>query len=406
MSSMRKKFKEFLIRIFSSIPIALLITFSLIVISVYSGKFLPQIEDYICIELPQHISDAICNSHFNAGTDPAKNLPHENNKNKSLSSWAIAYVIFVLAFLIIFSMREYAIGSKIKQREKDLLHAIDRMPPPSVIEVFKDQIALMGQFNEALHEIKKESELKNDNSSEHEMGDEENTIDSYPDDFQDLKIKYVRFCLNSIVAMTKLFHNSPAAIRFAANLMTLRSVQKITESKNQAHISALLKYTDFTDPEQLLKECEKCLYLRNEISVSSDNEDGSVDNVFQIPFMLPIYKSAKRQIPGAPTAYVDAAGIDLILDAKNTFSGSEYSHVSDKVKNALHFYFNKEEGRYVGSVLSIRLSNAADDEAIGVVNIHSEQPGIFSNMEKRLMFVRLISPILSKIYELTDIEIE
>lgn len=295
---------------------------------------------------------------------------------QQLSTGAKVYIGLVFFLIILYMVKEAAVSKKLAEKEKNLNDAILTTPPYEVTREFQKVIKLMAQYEDRLKNKTTEAELS------------------------EQKKVYIRFCLDSIARIAKYFHNASDGHRFAANIMGVVETKVLLQ--NHDTLINLATFSEYNSPSDILEHEPKFLRLIHELSSATDDEvRHSIDHGMQNEqVLLPLPTDRKKALPGAPAAYLSYSMHDLITNCKISCQGHTSPHISSKVKSALNHYFNEGQGKSIGSVLSIRLSDENDDQRIGVVNIHSDLEEIFVNSDKRMMFIQLISPVLYKIYKL------
>jgi hypothetical protein len=409
--------KKFCINLFSHWWWGIVIAFLLVGIGIYGNQYLPEITRVIAFDLSgvlidDYDKDKICLNHVNGyvkGTvdydadkvnllvrmdNPATDWIEIDEKNTStacrellggivknnaykLSLGAWIYILSTTLLIVLYVLKEASISIKIAEKEHELNKAILTTPPYEVTREFQNIIKLMAQYEERLASRVDDS-VKDDKDKE----------------------RYIRFCLDSIARIAKYFHNASDGHRFAANVMGVVSTELLL---NDANLTCnLAKFSEYNSPDEIVNHEPRFLRLLHEFSSSTDDDarDSIDDGIQGQEVLLPIPADRKKALPGAVAALLSENLHDIILDCQNSFSGNSYPHLSSKVKSTLEHYFNNGHGTSIGSVLSIRLSDENDDKAIGVINIHSDLNEMFVNLDKRMMFIQLISPVLFKIHKL------
>lgn len=308
----------------------------------------------------------------------------------SLSFYAKIYLGVILLFVIFFLSKEYANSMVIKLRERELNKSIQTTPPYEVTREFQKIIRIMGQNDSKIRKVR-ETLLKGKVPEEQ--------IDEQIDD---LKVKYIRTCLNSIAKIAKYFHNSSDGDRFASNVMVLQSTQDLIQDASMtANITRFSQYNNLND---VINNEPRFLKLSHELSSSTDtdNRESKDDLIQKDNVLLPIPNNRKGILPGAASAYVSKNLNDIILDCQDAFKGNAYPGISNKVKQAQDDYFNSGQGMFIRSFLAIRITDESNNKPIGVLNIHSGLKEMFINLDKRIMFIQLISPIIYKIHYLIE----
>lgn len=296
-----------------------------------------------------------------------------DNVYKSLTNDSIFYIFLSIVVAFLYMARDASLSYKANLREKELNRSIQTSPPYELTRKFEKIIQLMAQYDEKLL------------NSHDKVADRE---------------VYIRVCLDAIASLAKLFHNASNGHRFAANVMGKFKTEDLLRDVSKR--CYLLKFSEFTKLDDIEKNCAEYLCLIPELSSSTDSQDSeSVDQQVQHEeVFLPLSCTEYSLLPGASSAFYSNDFHDLVTDCQDIFQGSSYSHLSKSLRATLDNYFNNGQGSHIGSILSIRLTDESDDRALGVVNIHSDLQKIFTNRDKRMMFIQLISPIMYKIHRL------
>ena len=198
--------------------------------------------------------------------------------------------------------------------------------------------------------------------------------------------------------------------RFAANIMVFMARDDI----DSADVDALLKAMTVIYPCPSLDGTVGVLYLRTELSTSTDEGSGfdpdhrlqGFDYALPIPDVLYAEPNGRpRFLPGAPTAL--EKGHHVIDDThallRRYNQTDDYHDIDKSVFERAHRYFTDDKvGRNVRSILSIRLreSEGRGGQSIGVVNIHCDVPNIFTEEWVLLSYLYLTTPTLARLSEL------
>lgn len=297
-------------------------------------------------------------------------------------AWKIsAFYSALLAFALLFYLRERATSINADKREAELLSAIRTMPPANVMQSFEFAYKIFLSHVE-------ESDLivarGNNSLAEIDEG--------------------IRNGLDAMTVLAADFQRIPGA-RYAANIMLFRATSDIPDGDLQGVFERLGPYEDGRSLEGLAG----ILDLQPELSASTDDQDDSFDADPSLkPMALPVPKVAKSKnngqknyLPGAPTALFE--GRYLVDDTHRLLAIYETQREYDLppgIFQKIDCYFREtNEGQKVRSFMSLLLyyrepGPVGDENMIGVVNIHSDRVNLFAGRELAAHYESLCQPFI------------
>jgi hypothetical protein len=153
------------------------------------------------------------------------------------------------------------------------------------------------------------------------------------------------------------------------------------------------------------------LYLRLDLSATSDPSDAPPPDADTPSLRLPVPKEPKRDgrwltLPGAPYAYLtdETAGYENTLSLADwvVTKGSFPPSVAEELKE----YFTAGPGQQIKSFISTPLVTATKHK-IGVLNIHADRASLLApRAEKQETFQALVTPILHDLADAVEALIE
>jgi hypothetical protein len=213
----------------------------------------------------------------------------------------------------------------------------------------------------------------------------------------------VRGLLLGILRLTAYYDRAQDDDVYGANIMIFTDAYK-SDSTLKAELIRNLKFAnDDLDPDQL----KGLLYLKHELSTSSEDPDGIPDNnITGILVTLPVPQAARssvtnkfKALPGAPLAVVD--------NSANIYSNSEtlrewldeQGDFNETITQQIHEYFTIGVGKEIKSFCSIPLANAGG-EPFAVLNVHKLRAGLLAQTGQFELYLKVMSPFLALLSEL------
>ena len=295
------------------------------------------------------------------------------------------YYLSVLLFGVLFFIRE---KSKLKA-ERNLLATIRTMPPAKIMSIFE----------KSYKELKK---YVDDNAY-----DPNASIDL--DERIDNTDNAIRLGLDVINALAANFQRVDSA-RYAANLMLYLSVDDMDEPTQEEALRLMQSYLHTLTIDGL----RGALFLIPEYSASTDDPKNSFEpdphlKRFALPIPIEAYEARsrrKRYLPGAPTALIEETP-SIIDDTHQLYD--EYKQLREydvlpSVFQTIDKYFREsEEGAKIRSFMSVPLKYrhpGGIEDTLGVINIHSDERGLFASDALANNYYCLCQPIFEIIAEL------
>lgn len=213
----------------------------------------------------------------------------------------------------------------------------------------------------------------------------------------------IRMVIWSMLSLAKNFDEAADGTRYAGNIMIYRDTASIPD-EDLAKWEARIK---FIEKEYSIKRIKGLLEVRRNLSTCSAKKDQGVDDKLD-DFVLPVQESSKsknqkwRLLPGAPiSAYTNKVAIYPETSTLGAWCEEE-GDFRPSVITDLNEYFLSPNGRAVQSFVSFPLHAGGLDDSmsngitpIGVLNIHSEKPGILrGGREDGNHFLPIMEPFL------------
>lgn len=210
----------------------------------------------------------------------------------------------------------------------------------------------------------------------------------------------IRGVLGGIIKVVRVYENAPPSTVMAANLMVFvpRHGLLALDGDRQREIEESLT---FAGPGMTLHSVDGILALQEALSTRSDLADmGPDDRLQPMRFPIPTERELEdgrtRVLPGAPTAWASRVASrfysqDELLDWCRT-RGAYPPGVTEQLRG----YLRSDSGRAVQSFLSLPMpDDPATRNPIGVLNVHSDQPGLLRNRQPEESLFVMLQPALT-----------
>ncbi|MFL5386622.1 MAG: hypothetical protein ACJ8GN_29330 [Longimicrobiaceae bacterium] len=224
----------------------------------------------------------------------------------------------------------------------------------------------------------------------------------------------IRTVLGGVAELVRIFENAPSEGVYAANLMIFRPAEPL-RNLPRAEREHWERSLSFGLSPLSLDLLEGVLELVPELSTTTTRQGNAPDVLEPLRLAVPVRNERRvghgkrllwRVLPGAPLAWVrkkwtiypsQAALLDWCR-RKGAFPG----HVVEAVRR----YFESPAGASVQAFASLPFPPGTGDEPVGVLNVHSTQPGLFSGRDPVRHLFPLLNPILWIIRDLIQLLVE
>lgn len=288
------------------------------------------------------------------------------------SLWAVAFLSAGLLFVGLFSQREKYLASDTEQKRKEMMAFLRSMPPRSLLSSYSLMYrSLVKRADEAL--ASKEIEQ--------------------------IAVT-IRRALNAVANLLSTYADRPGAGVYSANIMMF--IDSETASGHSELKETILRELRFTDHKSLVG-LSGVLRLLTELSSSTKfSDEGAMDSDLKgiclpIPDSESDVRGKTRYIPGAPRAYKDSHGWVKDVSAMARLA-QEQCDISPSVVEEIDRYVHQQASKRIGTIITMMLD--LDMPQLGVVNIHSDEPGILPSEEVALQFMSLARPLIDQIRRL------
>jgi hypothetical protein len=216
--------------------------------------------------------------------------------------------------------------------------------------------------------------------------------------------KAIRIVCGGVAALAQRFDRQPASTLYAVNIMLFRPANLLTE----AEIPTLKERLRFITPETDPRTLRGILDLQAELSTSTQDprhgRDASLEAIaLPVPIVEKVQRTGKwRVLPGAPLAfcrnkpdgYQDMKTLAHWCETDGTFD--------DGIIEEIRGYFDRSTT--IRSLIALPLQRFdGSGETIGVLNIHSQLPGLLDVPRMEKQFVPMITPFQAILVDLLDI---
>lgn len=296
-------------------------------------------------------------------------------------------VILLLIFFALSIYKEYLDKRVVKEREFELGRQIEKMPSyQSMTEFFK---AVYRVRENDYYLRQKEIEMVSSGVSKSKAN-----VDLFY-----LKIEYLRFYLNSIAKLARLFHLDSYEARFASNVMLVKTTDMLFSQGVRER--DLLRFCREGKGTDLKAYPLSYLCLEPILSASTDIEDEKAKDSSIESIYLPIPDNTSEAIPSAVKEYLGSftfGSHSILRNCREVLTNKDYFHLSLGQRKELDKYFNQtKQGRQIRSIISVQLHDALRNRCVAVLNVHADIDDLFLSEERREQFIRIITPLSDKI---------
>jgi len=228
-------------------------------------------------------------------------------------------------------------------------------------------------------------------------------VDDEPATIDDVQ-SAIRVVLFGLAELAIAFEDGPVDASYAANIMLFLPETELTGPQKDT-IDQRLK---FCEPETTVRRLRGVLDLRADLSALTDNtrheEVSEVADTTLVKLALAIPRqdqqvnkvgdtTRSRVLPGGPRAWVSRR-LEMYTDAADLLGWcNEEGAFGPTVISDLKAYFATDAPPVIGSFLSRHLA-FANEEPIGVVNIHRSTAGILKNQRDAAdLFIHASQPL-------------
>jgi hypothetical protein len=217
-----------------------------------------------------------------------------------------------------------------------------------------------------------------------------------------------------LAELIRIFENSPLQTTYAANVMIFRpaaALRKLPPEQRREWERGLA----FSPPRTRLVELEGILQLVPELSTTTARAENEPDELK--PLRLPVPEQRLRHVrhgdsrlwrvlPGAPVAWVRKKWVAYPSQADLFQWCRDEGAFADETLAALRSYFDAPPGSAVQGFASLPFPTGAGTSPVGVLNVHSDQPGLFAGRDPVRHLFPLLNPILQIVNDLVDLLVE
>lgn len=210
----------------------------------------------------------------------------------------------------------------------------------------------------------------------------------------------IRGVLAGIIKVVRVYENAPGNVVMAANLMLFVPKDGLLSMppEQREEIEGGLS---FGKRGPSIHTLDGVLILIEPLSTRSDLKENAHDDkvkelVLPIPTERELADGRSRVLPGAPTAWATRrahrfASQEEMLDWCHSIGA-----FTTETLNDLRTYLKSPTGREVASFLSLPLPDAPGTRTpVGVLNVHSDQPGLLRDRKPEDSLFVLLQPALS-----------
>ncbi len=261
---------------------------------------------------------------------------------------------------------------RLDKRSDDLSRLVRSLPPSDFLLTFRD---IFWECGNALLE----------------------TVNSPPKDLTPGIVRAaIRIVLFGVATLAQKFDGASPEVVYASNIMLFHPASELSGDEGEK----IRSYLRFSPPETDLHALCGVLVLEPELSTTTAPGRPPRPDTSLTPLALAVPKELRdrstgrwKALPGAPMAFC-TGGLEAYRDTstlgdwcrqKGDFPQSTAAAVDD--------YFRTEEARSVRSFISIPIK-PLDGQAVGVLNIHRNQPGLLEEKEPVKQFVPLATPFV------------
>ena len=293
-------------------------------------------------------------------------------KFTSFTQGTIIFWVSALIAALLFFVRQRSADRDRHESITRLHDAIRTVPPPDFMTVCRH---LYGIIRQATSEVSYTEEIK----------------------------EVIRTSLRALTTLVAQFDRSGEKAEYGTNIMLFKAIQ----DQNEDELQEIYGRLKFIEKECSVRELKGILELQTELSANSKTEEAVPDPALE-PFALPIprepitvmetreKKERWRILPGAPMAF-ETNKPSFFHNANHLLEWCDASgDFTEYVKEQLRQYFLIQMKNSIFAFVSLPLPV----DNIGVINIHSNRPGLFLSDQHLAHFSNAVFPFLFDICEL------
>lgn len=215
----------------------------------------------------------------------------------------------------------------------------------------------------------------------------------------------IRIVLFGVATLAQKFDAAAPDVVYASNIMLFRPADTLSASEGE-NVRSFLR---FSPAETDLRALRGVLVLERKLSTTTagGTPPGADDSL--IPLALPVPAEIRDQrtgrwkaLPGAPMAF-STGGLESYIDTLTLGAWCRRDgDFPESTAAAIDDYFRSDRARFVRSFISIAIKPLQGD-AVGVLNIHRNQPGLLEEKEPVQQFAPLVSPFIFVLIRLLEL---
>jgi hypothetical protein len=233
------------------------------------------------------------------------------------------------------------------------------------------------------------------------------TVNSAPEELTREAIEgAIRIVLFGVATLAQKFDAAAPDVVYAANIMLFRPAINLSGNDGEK-VRANLR---FLPTETDLRALRGVLILERTLSTTtaSGSPPGADDSL--TPLALPVPTEIRDQqtgrwkaLPGAPMAF-STGGLEAYVDTLTLGAWCRREgDFPESIAAGIDEYFRSNRAQSVRSFISIAIKPLRGD-AIGVLNIHRNQPGLLEEKEPVQQFAPLVSPFVFVLIRLLELQ--
>ena len=232
------------------------------------------------------------------------------------------------------------------------------------------------------------------------------TVNSPPDELTPDAIEgAIRIVLFGVATLAQKFDAAAPDVVYASNIMLFRPADTLSGSEGE-NVRSFLK---FSPAETDLQALRGVLVLKRKLSTTTAGGTPPAADDSLIPLALPVPTEIRDQrtgrwkaLPGAPMAF-STGGLEAYIDTLTLGAWCRRDgDFPESTAAAIDEYFRSNRARFVRSFISIAIKPLQGD-AVGVLNIHRNQPGLLEEKEPVQQFAPLVSPFIFLLIRLLEL---